>query len=358
MKTNKRNPLSRWSVLSMILIPLATHAMDKLPAVGAEISNTSVSGLSSGAFMTTQFLVAHSAIMKGAGIIAGGPYLCAQSWPTSTYLENAMNTCMNPLTKSAGPNIPLLVKKTRQLAAEGKIDPVENLKKDHLYLFSGSSDKTVSMLVMDQTQNFYQSLGVEDILYKNDTNAGHAIITENAKDSTCSATKPPFVNNCGISLAENILNKIYSGLNTSELKPEAKPEAKAVPFDQSEFIKSPYTSMDKTGYVYIPDKCKEKDTRCSIHVVFHGCEQGATVIKDKYYNQTGYNAYADAYNLIMLYPQVHPSTEKPYNPKGCWDFWGYSSPDDPNPDYFTKDSPQVSAVYRMVERLSSKPTDY
>ncbi|CAM3929126.1 hypothetical protein VA7868_00466 [Vibrio aerogenes CECT 7868] len=350
MKKNKTNPVPARYILSALLFPLASYATDKLPAVGAEISNTSVSGLSSGAFMTTQFFVAHSAIMQGAGIIAGGPYLCAQSWPTSSYLENAMNTCMNPLTKSSGPNTPLLVKKTRQLAKSGKIDPVENLKKDHLYLFSGSSDKTVSTLVMDQTRNFYQSLGVTDIFYNHNTNAGHAMITANAKDSTCSATKPPFVNNCDIPQAKNILKTIYPGLNTSKMNQSAK----AIPFDQSEFIKAPYTSMDKTGYVYIPGQCK-KGTHCGIHVVFHGCEQGATVIQDKYYNQTGYNAYADANNLIMLYPQVHPSTDKPYNPKGCWDFWGYSSPDNPEPDYFTKKSPQISAVYRMVERLSSKP---
>lgn len=49
-----------------------------LPAFNADIKETSVSGLSSGGFMAVQFDVAYSSILKGAGIIAGGPYFCAQ----------------------------------------------------------------------------------------------------------------------------------------------------------------------------------------------------------------------------------------------------------------------------------------
>ena len=37
----------------------------------------STSGISSGAFMATQMHVAYSASIKGAGVVAGGPYHCA-----------------------------------------------------------------------------------------------------------------------------------------------------------------------------------------------------------------------------------------------------------------------------------------
>ena len=46
-----------------------------LPALGADLEATSVSGLSSGAFMASQFHIAHSRIVVGAGIVAGGPRL-------------------------------------------------------------------------------------------------------------------------------------------------------------------------------------------------------------------------------------------------------------------------------------------
>ena len=47
-----------------------------LPTLAANISETSVSGISSGAYMAGQFQIAHSRIVAGAGIIAGGPYGC------------------------------------------------------------------------------------------------------------------------------------------------------------------------------------------------------------------------------------------------------------------------------------------
>ena len=50
-----------------------------LPALGAELGATSVSGLSAGAFMASQFQIAHSRIVIGAGIVAGGPYGCAEA---------------------------------------------------------------------------------------------------------------------------------------------------------------------------------------------------------------------------------------------------------------------------------------
>ena len=34
------------------------------------------------------------------------------------------------------------------------------------------------------------------------------------------------------------------------------------------------------------------------------------------------------------------------NPKGCWDWWGYSGP-----DYFRREGQQMQAVHGMIERL-------
>jgi poly(3-hydroxybutyrate) depolymerase len=49
-----------------------------LPAFNVDVAETSVSGVSSGAYMAVQFAVAHSRIVKGVGSVAGGPYGCAQ----------------------------------------------------------------------------------------------------------------------------------------------------------------------------------------------------------------------------------------------------------------------------------------
>ena len=50
-----------------------------LPALEAKLDQSSVSGLSSGAYMAGQFQLANASIIVGAAIIAGGPYGCAES---------------------------------------------------------------------------------------------------------------------------------------------------------------------------------------------------------------------------------------------------------------------------------------
>ena len=53
---------------------LAAGVAAPLPGLGADLSQVSVSGLSSGAFMAAQIATAYSATFKGVGVIAGGPY--------------------------------------------------------------------------------------------------------------------------------------------------------------------------------------------------------------------------------------------------------------------------------------------
>lgn len=322
----------------------------KLPALGLNLEKTSVSGLSSGAFMTSQFYMANSDIMVGAGIIAGGPYLCAQSYAFQPYVVNATSTCMNPLTKSVGPNTPVLVDKTKQLSKSNLIDNVENIVDDRIYIFSGKADHVVTTTVVDQTEQFFLNLGVSanNIDYNHSVDAGHSIITNNKRDSECDLTQPPFINDCDFEQSQRILSHIYNGIKP----PVSKIKGKIIEFDQTEFVDSPYTSMSKSGYAYVPDQCNYKS--CKLHVVFHGCLQGAEVIGDKYYATTGYNEIADSNDIVMLYPQVQPSNMNPTNPQGCWDFWGYSIPDNPKPDYFSKNAPQIKAVSAMVKRLAEK----
>lgn len=80
--------------------------------------------------------------------------------------------------------------------------------------------------------------------------------------------------------------------------------------------------MGATGYVYVPKACAS-GKRCALHVAFHGCSQSADVVGDAFVRDAGYNRWADVYNVVVLYPQARASMA-PLNPKGCWDWWGYS----------------------------------
>ncbi len=354
MKTISRqagSPVLRLLLTAVCSFTPLSYAADtpSLPSAGADITKTSVSGLSSGAFMTSQLYVAYSDIMVGAGIVAGGPYLCAKSWSLNTLMVNATTACMNPLTPAVGPNTPLLVKLTQALAKDGDIDALDNLKDDRLYIFSGRKDTTVTTAVVDQTNAYFEALGVPATSIKYDTsvNAGHALITDSNSDTECPLTKSPYVNDCDFEQSTVILQQIYPDMQP----PATQLSSEIIAFDQSEFISSATTSMSDTAYAYVPAACMES-AACPVHVVFHGCEQGAEVIGDKYYAETGYNYMAEANNLIMLYPQVQPSNGAPLNPQGCWDFWGYSSPGDATPDFYSRQAPQLNAVYKMIERLS------
>ena len=70
--------LTRLVALAFLLVLLAcSRGGDALPGLGINVGETSVSGLSAGAYMAGQLQVAHSKQIVGAGIVAGGPFGCA-----------------------------------------------------------------------------------------------------------------------------------------------------------------------------------------------------------------------------------------------------------------------------------------
>jgi len=95
--------------------------------------------------------------------------------------------------------------------------------------------------------------------------------------------------------------------------------------------------------VYIPTSCAAKPG-CRLHIALHGCEQNLHDVGIKFVEGSGFARWADTNKIVVLFPQVSASLT---NPKGCWDWWGYTGS-----DYLTKSAPQIAAIWRMVERLS------
>ncbi|CDG85840.1 extracellular catalytic domain type 2 short-chain-length polyhydroxyalkanoate depolymerase [Janthinobacterium agaricidamnosum] len=348
-------PLKTACFIVLGQIALASHAANPaaLPAYQADISQTSVSGLSSGAFMAAQFAVAYSGTVIGAGIVAGGPFYCAGA-PSigyyTPYLINAMTTCMDPASKNLPPPVPsVLWSAAQNFERSGDIDPTSNIKQQKVYIFSGSKDETVITQVVNQTKAFYQLAGTPDsqIRYVTNVAAGHAILTDSSQDKACAVTKSPYINDCDFVQARDILQQIYAPLNP----PATKLSGKIIAFNQSSFVRSTLSSMSHTAYAYIPQACNSQS--CKVHVAFHGCQQGAETIGDHFYARTGYNQVADTNNIIVLYPQANPSPYVPYNPNGCWDFWGYTSANALMPNFYTKTSVQMAAVKAMLDRLAA-----
>ena len=112
------------------------------------------------------------------------------------------------------------------------------------------------------------------------------------------------------------------------------------------------TSMADEGYVYIPKDCQAGG--CRIHVAFHGCRQGTEAVGTRFVTDAGYNGWADTNRIIVLYPQVRSryglaigSWKLVMNPKGCWDWWGYTGT-----NYHTRDGLQIKAVTAMIDHLA------
>jgi len=362
-------------------MPDARHAKaDPLQRYGVAPGGNSVSGLSSGAFMTVQLQLAHSASFIGAGVIAGGPYRSVESFRGASllaedaYILNAEFICMAPLTTETGPNASRLAALARATAAEGRIDPLHNLKDHRVYVFTGWEDKVVHASVVRATRDFYRELGVPEaaIRFVDDQPAGHSILTDNPEDLPITANRPPYINFGGYMQSHRILDHIYGDESVhGPLNPaSATLSSQLVRFDQTEFFADyeARASMGPLGFIYVPASVTPDNPARGVHIVLHGCKQGYSYVDfvngradlanratygSRYVTSTGYNRWADANNLIVLYPQIEARDDTVVqNPAGCWDWWGYSSLDRDAPDYYSKDAIQIRAVHAMLARIS------
>jgi hypothetical protein len=321
--------------------------------------------------MTVQLHLAHSSRFCGAGIVAGGPYRCAESFRAAAFLaadafeQSAINLCMNPLLPQTAPNAEQLVQLAHATAGSGEIEPIANLANHRIYIFTGSKDDVVAPVTVARTLHFYELLGVDrkQIAYHDTIPAGHALITDNPGDSPLGANQPPYLNNGGFMQSHAILRHVHDDLHP----PAERLTGRLLRFDQTEFFAGePRACMSEFGYLYVP-RAVEDGATARVHIALHGCKQGYNYVNfaygrpdsanqpsygDRYVTTTGYNHIADSNNIIVLYPQVQGRDDDiAQNPDGCWDWWGYSSPDPAQPDYYSRNAIQIRAIYGMLRRL-------
>ena len=328
------------------------HAAEPLPAVAADPMATSVSGISSGAYMAGQYQFAHGKSVVGAAIVAGGPFGCAEArygsfLPPPTRLamnaSQSVNGCMlNGLSWYGIPDAAALAEQARALALEGRIDPIDQLARHKIYMFSGAADQTVKHDIVVAAAEVYLRLGVPKAHIKTGPplDAGHGFVTENA-GGECARSAAPYVVHCGYDQAGDLLGHIYGPLQARA----STPSGQLVTFDQRAFGAG--ASLAAEGAVYVPAACLA-NAGCRVHIAFHGCQQSRASVGDAFVTGAGFEAWADSNRIVVLFPQV--AADPFLNPLGCWDWWGYTGF-----DYLTRDAPQIAAVHAMVVRLSARP---
>ena len=320
----------------MLMITLAisigvAHAAP-LPQLNIDKAQTTVSGVSSGGYMAVQLHVAYSATFsKGAAVVSGGPFNCAEA-----SVLTAIGRCMGRGT------IPVdaLVATTTEWAKTGAIDPTSNLANSKVYIFTGAKDSVVPQSTSVDLQSYYKGfVPAANIVLKRDIDVEHAVVTDDY-GASCLTKATPFINNCNFDLAGAMLQHLYGPLNA---RSKLIVDTSLVEFDQAAFVTG--QGMGTTGWVYVPKSCSA-GASCRVHVALHGCKQNNADVGQEFVRNAGFNRWAEANNIVVLYPQT---SQKATN--SCWDWWGYN-----DANHAKKSAPQMTAIIAMLSQLSSGAT--
>lgn len=323
------------ALTAMATLPACENGGDPAPPSGKyriDPAGITVSGISSGGYMATQLQVAHSHTYAGAGVLAAGPYYCAEG-----SLTTALGTCINP---PEPPDPEVGITEVHDSAAAGHIDDPAGLSGDRVWLFHGAADAVVARAAVDSLATFYRAfLPEQNIAFVNDIDAAHLMPTD-ASGGACTETAAPYIGQCGYDAAGELLEHLYGAL-----APPAGGGGELVSFDQRPAVEdSGSRGLADSGFLFVPLSCAA-GASCRLHVALHGCEMGSDTIGDAFARDGGYNRWAAANDIVVVYPQIKKS-RLPLNPAGCWDWWGYDGE-----NYATREGRQVRALHHIVMSL-------
>lgn len=432
----------------------AAGAPGPLPRLRIDLKETTVSGISSGAYMAVQVGVARSSHVRGVAATAGGPYMCATDGDVGSPVA-AVGRCMqgDPAMQPAvterlvDPSDGRFTygfqgkaqRDVERMARQGRIDPVEHLARQAIWVFHGYNDGIVKLPVSQALVGWYTGrhpdgrpaagmtprLPASQVFHKDDLSAGHAQISSactGPQCNPCDLQGGTFINTCPMPGAEgagpydaagSALRMFYGRLTRTDT---ARLGGRLIAFSQRPYLRlldgrtavkaGEEIAMGEEGYLYLPKACEDGRTVCRLHIAFHGCMQSAadmarvTGQRDYFARHAGVNEWADANRIVVLYPQATPTNAasgrasseafadatgqaspmaaardalaslgkaigrhdptRPFNPMGCWDWWGYN--DDlparalsgqwPSGSFASARGVQIAAVWRMAEQLA------
>ena len=323
-------------LLSTLLLStsvLSTSALSSEPAQSLNIDTdrVTVSGISAGGQMAQQLHISYSDLFSGAGIIASGPFGCADG-----SLATAMARCMG---KTDGPMpVAELIDGINNAQEQGLVADTKNLADDPVWIFHGTLDPTVAAEVNDATVALYAGfIPDSQVVYVNDFAAIHNFPAR-GHGSACTAMEPPFVGDCDYDAAGEILQHMYSGLESPVSDSETALQTVSLQGAAD-------AGLSETAYLFVPPACAEGEQTCALHLVLHGCAQSAVTVSTGFIEQSGYLSWAEANDIVLAFPQVAPATLNPY---ACWDWWGYTGA-----DYRWRNGKQMLVVTDWIRQLSS-----
>ena len=309
----------KWCMAAAVLLAASAQADEAapLPRLRVDPARVAVAGLSSGAYMATQVQLAYPEIFRGAAVVAGGPYGCADG-----QLNLALGSCMKGVPP---PDVDALVKRAEQRARSGELGSLDALSSSRVYLLHGRADAVVAPAVAAAGAAFYRKLrdGVPalkgmQVVDDGQRDFGHNLPVA-ARGDDCGKSESPYLGHCGFDAAGAIFAHLYGRAP----RPAAEPKGQLRTFDQDALRPGGADAfLADAGYIYLPPDCLAGKP-CGLLVALHGCKQNAEAVGEAFVRDAGFNRWADAYDVAVLYPQTRASFA-PLNPRACWDWWGYS----------------------------------
>jgi len=282
--------------------------------------------------MAVQVQVAYADKIGGVAVVAGGPYHCAAG-----DVKIALGSCMTGRDLAADP----MINFAKDAASAGTIAAMEKLQDTRVWIFHSPADAVVSPRAGEVLADFYGAfVPGENIGVVNEVESAHGWATVDA-GIACSEQGGDYINACNYDTAGESLRHIYGGL---QLPAEEAVIDNLIAIDLSRFFGSGSHVAD-AGFAYVPPECQPAATDCLLHVVFHGCVQGAEFLDDRFVRQSGFNEWAETNRIVVVYPQLESSL---FNPKGCWDWWGYTGD-----DYDLRSGKQVAGTSAIIDSFAS-----
>ncbi|MDG0817131.1 alpha/beta hydrolase family protein [Bdellovibrio svalbardensis] len=396
-------------------LALFLFALMTLPATGQTRSLT-ISGISSGGFMASQMATIYSDQFSGVATVAGGVFFCAQNvfqnnlsaygqaayfnygvnaagHNTPSILEplesnplyQALGVCMqhpekahqNEAAKTASAQ-PMNLDFLNDFVTKQLIADTSNISEQRVLIYQGTNDETVRAGMADRLQEFYTRLGATGNQLKMVFSEGnHNFPTLREDGIPCAEAKPPYIANCKIDLAGQILTHL---LNRNLVRSK---------FNEHNFhvvsqTKGP-DSVASYGYLYANPLCLNKPSACDLHVALHGCKMSDSFDKNfqaayeakvqltrvlniqdyelkarspkmgalAFAKKAGYAEYAEASanHLMVFFPQTQITSDNyPANPNGCWDWYGWTGK-----EYATNQGSEPSWLIQQINAIKKNP---
>jgi poly(3-hydroxybutyrate) depolymerase len=302
-----------------------------LPTLNIAEDSVTVSGVSSGAHMAVQMQVAHSSLFQGVASIAGGNYWCAKGSSFTAQLGCMGLAAENTVTEQ--------VSRAQSYSDSGLIDPIGNIANHKIYVFASPSDSIIHPKNSRELLKFYENFrSPEGIQFENSVSTGHGFPTLNY-GASCQFAGSPWLLDCDFDLAGEIMKSMYGELKS----PSASQEGSLAEFSQSGYG-SAQQGLYSKGWIYVPQTC-QAGKECKLHMALHGCQMNPDFIQDQFVKFSGLNDWAEANDVVVLYPQAAKISGS--NPYGCWDWFGFT-----DENYANQKGPQIQALRKMIKKIS------